>query len=238
RDHMLQLQTGYGGNKSYLAWDTNNDNDVDSVVSIDRDLERERQRDKQSQRRVDERIQSKIHYHEKQPEKPALHKTDQAAQTDHRVDRIVYIDDPIPKAPSVATKAFVHNLNSSSVQQHMAWDSESLYSQRTASDIDFKSNNVRDVHRKHYVNEEPTIIRKPSSMKQQENRRSGTHSPLINERQQINNGYTSPQTHEPINKQNGIIRPSTSLQETRHAAGRSNYDTHAFDKRLPVRPHT
>ncbi|CAF5138994.1 unnamed protein product, partial [Rotaria magnacalcarata] len=26
--------------------------------------------------------------------------------------------------------------------------------------------------------------------------------------------------------------------ETRHAAGRSNYDTHAFDKRLPVRPHT
>ncbi|CAF3700203.1 unnamed protein product [Rotaria socialis] len=238
RDHMLQLQTGYGGNKSYLAWDTNNDNDADSVVSIDRDLERQRQRDKQSQRRVDERIQSKIHYHEKQSEKPALHKTDQVAQTDHQVDRIVYIDDPIPKAPSAATKAFVRNLNSSAVQQHMAWDSESLYSQRTASDIDFKSNNVHDVHRKHYVNEEPTIIRKPSSMKQHEHRSSGTHSPLIHERQQINNGYTSPQTHEPINKQNGIIRPSTSLQETRHAAGRSNYDTHAFDKRLPVRPHT
>ena len=57
------------------------------------------------------------------------------AQTDHQVDRVVYIDDPIPKTPSLATKAFVRNLNSSSVQQHMLWDSESLYSQRTDSDL-------------------------------------------------------------------------------------------------------
>jgi len=36
RDHTLQLQTGQGGNKNYLAWDTNNDDDTDSVISIDR----------------------------------------------------------------------------------------------------------------------------------------------------------------------------------------------------------
>jgi hypothetical protein len=47
----------------------------------------------------------------------------------------VYIDEPIPKAPSAATKAFVRNLNSSSVQQNMIWDSESLDSQRTNSDM-------------------------------------------------------------------------------------------------------
>ncbi len=36
REHTLQLQTGAGGNKNYLAWDTNNDDDTDSVISIDR----------------------------------------------------------------------------------------------------------------------------------------------------------------------------------------------------------
>jgi hypothetical protein len=36
RDHTLQLQTGQGGNKNYLAWDANNDDDTDSVISIDR----------------------------------------------------------------------------------------------------------------------------------------------------------------------------------------------------------
>jgi hypothetical protein len=56
-------------------------------------------------------------------------------QTDHQVNRTVYIDDPIPKPPSAATKAFVRNLDSSSVQQHMKWDSQSLNSQRTNSDM-------------------------------------------------------------------------------------------------------
>ncbi len=36
RDHTLQLQTGYGGSKNFLAWDTNNDDDTDSIISIDR----------------------------------------------------------------------------------------------------------------------------------------------------------------------------------------------------------
>lgn len=67
--------------------------------------------------------------------KPSTIKTDQISQTEHPVDRIVYIDEPVPKPPSLATKAFVRNLNSSSVQQHMSWDSESIYSQPTTSDL-------------------------------------------------------------------------------------------------------
>ena len=100
------------------------------------DLELERQREKEAQRQVNERIQSKVHYQQKQhEERPRVTKSDQIAQTDHQVDRVVYIDDSIQKVPSVATKAFVRNLNSSSVQQHMSWDSESVYSQRTNSDM-------------------------------------------------------------------------------------------------------
>jgi hypothetical protein len=67
--------------------------------------------------------------------KPSTFKTDQVAQTEHQTNRIVYIDDPPPKQPSAATKAFVRNLGSSSVQQNMSWDSESLYTQRTNSDL-------------------------------------------------------------------------------------------------------
>ncbi|CAF0856407.1 unnamed protein product [Rotaria sordida] len=237
RDHTLQLQTGYGGTKSFLAWDTNDDNDTDSIISIDRSLERQRQREREIQRQIDERIQSKIHYQNKQYERPSVPKTDQIAQTDHQVDRIVYIDEPIPKVPSVATKALVRNLNSSSVQQNMSWDAESLYSQRTNSDIDFKSKTARDLHRKHYINDESNIIRKASPIKQ-DNRGTDMHPPLINEQQQTNNIYTSPQTNERKIQQNDIIRPSTSFQERRHAAGQSSYDTHIFDKRLPIRPHT
>jgi hypothetical protein len=48
---------------------------------------------------------------------------------------------------------------------------------------DFKSNTARDLHRKHYTNDESNIIKKPSVNKQ-ENRGTATHSPLINERQQ------------------------------------------------------
>jgi len=164
------------------------------------DVERERQREKEAERQTDERIQSKIHYQQTQNEKPIPTKSDQVAQTDHQVDRIVYIDEPIPKVPSIATKAFVRNLNSSSVQQQMLWDSDSSYSHRTNSDMyvflffqkliswnsfsrDFKSNTARELHRKHYTNDESNIIRKPSS-KIQVNRSTGTHSPLINERQQ------------------------------------------------------
>ena len=37
REHTLQLQTGQGGTKGYHAWDTHNDDDdADSVISIDR----------------------------------------------------------------------------------------------------------------------------------------------------------------------------------------------------------
>jgi hypothetical protein len=36
RDHTLQLKTGQGGTKNFHAWDANDDDDVDSVVSIDR----------------------------------------------------------------------------------------------------------------------------------------------------------------------------------------------------------
>lgn len=101
-----------------------------------RDLERQRQREKETKQQLNEQIQSKIHYQQKSNEKPTVtNKSNQVAQTDHQVDRVVYIDEPIPKEPSVATKAFVRNLNSSSVQQHMLWDSESLYSPRTNSDM-------------------------------------------------------------------------------------------------------
>ncbi len=80
-------------------------------------------------------IQRLFYFRQKRIEKPSTVKTDQVAQTDHQVDRVVYIDEPQPKQPSAATKAFVRNLGSSSVQQHMSWDSESLYSQQTNSDM-------------------------------------------------------------------------------------------------------
>ncbi len=95
----------------------------------------ERQRERESKKQQDERIQSKIHYQQKSNDKPAATKSDQVAPTDHQVDRVVYIDEPIPKVPSAATKALVRNLDSSSVQQHMLWDSESLDTQRTNSDL-------------------------------------------------------------------------------------------------------
>ena len=37
REHTLQLQTGFGGEKNYRAWDTNDiDDDVISLTSFDR----------------------------------------------------------------------------------------------------------------------------------------------------------------------------------------------------------
>ena len=95
----------------------------------------ERQREQQAKKQLDERIQTKIHYQQKSIEKPSIAKANQTAQTDHQVDRVVYIDEPIPRPPSVATKAFVRNLNSSSVQQQLLWDSESLNTARTDSDV-------------------------------------------------------------------------------------------------------
>ncbi len=105
------------------------------IYFVYRDLERERiegerRREKDAQRNEQERI----HY-EKTYKKPTTIKTDQVAQTEHQTDRVVYIDDPPPKQPSAATKAFVRNLGSSNVQQQMSWDSESLYTQRTNSDL-------------------------------------------------------------------------------------------------------
>lgn len=145
RDHMLQLQTGAGGNRAFLAWDTNDNDDTDSVISVDQNLQHERQ--KQQKKQFVENIQSKIHYQEK----PDVEKVERVAQTDHQVDRVVYLDEPVPKIPNIATKALVRNLNSSSVQEHMVWDTESTCSQRTNSDLDFKSNTARDLQRKHYT---------------------------------------------------------------------------------------
>lgn len=36
RDHTLQLQTGNGAIRTFLAWDTNETDDTDSVISIER----------------------------------------------------------------------------------------------------------------------------------------------------------------------------------------------------------
>lgn len=36
RDHTLQLQTGNGASRTFLAWDTNETDDTDSVISIER----------------------------------------------------------------------------------------------------------------------------------------------------------------------------------------------------------
>lgn len=94
----------------------------------------EREREQQMNKQLDERIQSRIHYHQRPIDKPSIVKSDQIAQTDHRVDRVVYVDEPAPRPPNVATKALVRNLNSSSVQQQLLWDSESLNTARTNSD--------------------------------------------------------------------------------------------------------
>ena len=71
----------------------------------------------------------------KQPEHSSPRKPDRVVPVEHQPDRVIYIDEPRPKPPSAATKAFVRNLSSNSVAQHMSWDSESLYTQRTNSDL-------------------------------------------------------------------------------------------------------
>ena len=76
-----------------------------------------------------------FNFRQKPTERPLILKTDQVSQTDHPMDRIIYIDEPPPEQPSIATKAFLRNLGSSSVQQHMSWDSDSLCTQRTNSDM-------------------------------------------------------------------------------------------------------
>jgi hypothetical protein len=35
-EHTLQLQTGYTNNNPYRTWDTDDDSEKDSVISIDR----------------------------------------------------------------------------------------------------------------------------------------------------------------------------------------------------------
>ena len=61
--------------------------------------------------------------------------TDRVIPVDYQQDRIIYVDAPRPKPPSAATKAFVRNLSSNSVAQHMSWESESLYTERSNSDL-------------------------------------------------------------------------------------------------------
>ncbi|CAF3722468.1 unnamed protein product [Adineta steineri] len=240
-DHTLQLKTGYGTD-NYHAWDTDaDDDDSESIISIDRDLERERlegerRREKDAKRNEDEHIH---HEKPKNIKKPTTFKTDRVAQTDHKVDRVIYVDEPPVKQPSAATKAFVRNLGSSSVQQHMSWDSESLYSQRTNSDIDLKSITARDLHNKHYQNDNSTNrtnVSRKSSPKKKQSRGTETHSPLPNDRQQKT--CCSSQINERTTHQNGThthhTRPATSYQETSNATGRPSYDTHTYDKR----PHS
>ncbi|CAF1174723.1 unnamed protein product [Adineta ricciae] len=231
-DHTLQLKAGYGAS-NYQAWDVHDDEDEDSdsVISIDRDLERERiegqrRREKDAQRKEDERIRyekPKQHH-----EKSTKHQTDQVVQTDHQVDRVVYIDEPLPKQPSIATRAFVRNLGSSSVQQHMSWDSESLYSQRSNSDIDYDRHHNRTDNSKHQTN----IIRR-TSPKKHKSRGTGTHSPLPNDRPQRT--IVSPHVHDRATHQNGSntngYRPATSSHDTCNATGGSSYDSHLYDRR-------
>ena len=81
------------------------------------------------------------------------------------------------------------------------------------------------------MNDDSNVIRKASSSKAQENRSTNTHSPLADD-------YSSSQTNERAAQEERYIRPSTSSQENRHAAGRSSYDTHILDRRPPSRPHT
>ncbi|CAF3921421.1 unnamed protein product [Rotaria sp. Silwood2] len=245
RDYSLQLQTGFNPNNNYRAWNDDDDDDDDSdaisVISIDRtlfffdsDLERERIEGERRREKDARRKQNKQIYYDKpkQCEKPFTFKTDQTVQTEHPTDRIVYIDEPPPKQPGIATKAFVRNLGSSSIQQHMSWDSESLYSQETTSDI--------DSCRRQYTNDNlanrKNIIHKGLS-KKQESRGTGTHSPMLIERQQnnLNNGYISStanqRTIQPNEFNTFATRSATTNQESHNATGRPSYDIHTFDKR-------
>ncbi|CAF3510814.1 unnamed protein product [Rotaria sordida] len=224
RDYSLQLQAGFNGNNNYRAWD-DDDSDTISVISIDRDLERERiecerRREKDARRKQHKQI-CYDNLRSRPTGKSWTFKTDQTVQTEHPTDRIVYIDEPPPKQPGVATKAFVRNLGSSSIQQHMSWDSESIYSQETNSDIDSCRKN---------------IIRKGLS-KKQESRGTGTHSPMSSERQQnnLNNDYISSQTNQQTIQPNEFntfaSRSATTNQASHNATGRPSYDTYIFDKR-------
>jgi hypothetical protein len=105
----------------------------------------------------------------------------------------------------------------------MNWDSESLNTQRTNSDL--------NSYRKHHTHPNTTI--RTGTFKKQESRGTRIYSPLPNDQQKQQqtqtNGYTSPQTIQP--KETNIIRPPASYQETTHATGRPSYDGQVFDKR-------
>lgn len=144
------------------------------------------------------------YFRRKRTEKPMKRTIDQPVQTEQRVDRTLYIDDPPPKPPSAATRAFVRNLGSTSVQQHLAWDSQSLHTQRTNSDLcvsmfvelssrvflfrlarDYQSMATRDFHRKQYPDDPTSLQAYPSpklSPKKHESRGTGMHSPLSTDR--------------------------------------------------------
>lgn len=60
--------------------------------------------------------------------------------------RTIYLDDARTRNPSAATRALIRNLNSSSVQEQLNWDSESLKSERTITErsvyTSFLSNSI------------------------------------------------------------------------------------------------
>ncbi|CAF1159652.1 unnamed protein product, partial [Didymodactylos carnosus] len=240
RNYTLQLQ-GRDNN----AWDIDNQqqDDDDSVISVhDRYLEQERvDRQRRREKAHQQEIQSKIHYDYERQQKTSTkdehiqsennrpNVTESATQSDgsHQVDKTVYVDNH--QRPTEATKAFVRNLGSSSIQHHMAWDSESLYSQDTNPlDMDLKSNTARELRRKHYQLKERDVednygIRTSTDHLENttvtnKSRGVGTHSSPSKYNQQTDSKWYKNE-----------FRPSTT--GTRVAAGRPTYDTHNIERR-------
>ncbi|CAF0903930.1 unnamed protein product [Didymodactylos carnosus] len=248
RNHTLQLQ-GRDSN----AWDLDyqqQDDDNDSVISIDRYLEQERAEGRRRREKAHQQeIQSKIHYDKERQQKPSTRDehvqsgnnrpivTESATQSDqpHKVDKIVYVDIDNRQRPSEATKAFVRNLGSSSVQHNMAWDSESLYSQDTnPSDTDLKSNTAKEFRHKHYQSKEQDLNNNDviRTSYQQENpttinksRGVGTHSSPSRLNRQSDTGETNGKSYQ------NDFRSSTT--DAKPAAGRPSYDTHNIERHRP-----
>ncbi|CAF2120506.1 unnamed protein product [Rotaria magnacalcarata] len=238
KDHLYRdniLPSGFDSNNYYRGCNVNaNESDTNSVISIDRDLEREHiegecRREKDAKRKANK----PIHYIKpKQIEKALILKTDQTIQTDHPNDRVIYIDEIPAKEPGVATRAFVRNLSSSSIQQHMSWESDSLYSRETNSDIcldETKYTNYR-------LADKNKRIRKRLP-KQQESRGTTIHSPLSAGLKQnnLNNDCISPQALQRISQYKEPNRFANysvaSNQESHNATGRPSYDAPLFDRR-------
>ena len=138
---------------------------------------------------------------------PMSRTVNQQIQIEKPIERVIYIDEPAPRMPSAATRAFVRNLSSTSVQQHMNWESESLHTQRTNSDLfveflftsnffstsisfsDFQSLRRRDFYRKLYPDDDPlveSLSNKKFSPSKRQSRGTGTRTPPpVNDRTEL-----------------------------------------------------